>query len=97
MDAPTHPRPPFPSPTPPFDRLAPSHYRVLVRRAQNFTAKQIAAEFDLRPRTVTEYLDRSKKKLGMETVQDLIWAFYSVYAPGLWPPDNRTEQHSDRC
>lgn len=67
-----------------FQHLPNSHYRVVVRKSQGYSQKQIAAEFGLAAKTVSAYADRAKEKLGFFTFQEVQWAFYSEYAPAMW-------------
>lgn len=77
-------RPLIPPPMGQFEDLAPSHFKVVARRAQAFTAKDIALELGISSRTVSAYLDRAARKMNADTVQDLLFEFYAVYAPAMW-------------
>ncbi len=80
-------RPSIPEARLSFERLAPSHYRVVVRKAQGFTEKQIAAEFSISTKTVSSYMERARDKLGCMNNQEVLWLFYAQHAPGIWDAD----------
>lgn len=80
-------RPSIPEPRGAFCRLPPSHYRVVVRKAQSFTERQIAAEFEITRKTVSSYVERARDKLGCDTNQEVLWLFYSVHAKEIWDAD----------
>ncbi|MGI9615615.1 MAG: sigma factor-like helix-turn-helix DNA-binding protein [Acidimicrobiales bacterium] len=74
----------FPAPRGVFHRLPPAHFRVVVRKAQAFTEQEIAGELGISRRTVSSYAERARDKLGFQSFQQVQWAFYSEYAPGMW-------------
>ena len=90
--APLDPLPEIPEARGIFTRLPPSHYRVLMRRAQGFTASQTATDLGLTNRTVSAYLERARDKLAVGSIQELIFAVYAEYAPGLWPAPTKNEK-----
>ena len=67
-----------------FDRLPPAHFRVVVRKAQAFTEQEIAAELGISRRTVSSYAERARDRLAFHSFQQVQWAFYAEYAPGMW-------------
>ncbi len=76
--------PDFPLPQGIFHRLPPAHFRVVVRKAQAFTEQEIANELGISRRTVSSYAERARDKLGFHAFQQVQWAFYAEYAPGMW-------------
>ncbi len=76
--------PSIPDPRGEFTRLAPSHYRIMARKAQGFTEQQIANEFDISRKTVSSYAERARDRLGCESNQQVLWMFYAAHAPGIW-------------
>jgi DNA-binding NarL/FixJ family response regulator len=57
---------------------------VVVRKAQGFTEQQIARESAISRRTVSSYAERARDRLGFLSFQEVQWAFYAEYAPGVW-------------
>lgn len=76
--------PPIPEAVSPFSGLAPSHWRVLARKAQGFSDKEIAKDLGIKQKTVSAYADRARDRLGFDTVPETVRAVYRIYAPGLW-------------
>ena len=79
-----HEMPGFPTPQGIFHRLPPAHFRVVVRKAQAFTEQEIAIELGISRRTVSSYAERARDKLAFHSFQQVQWAFYAEYAPGMW-------------
>jgi DNA-binding NarL/FixJ family response regulator len=67
-----------------FARLPPSHYRVVARKSQHFTEREIAIEFGISRKTVSAYTERAREKLGCGSNQRLFWMYFSEYAPEMW-------------
>jgi len=85
-----------PFPVPPqrgiFTRLSPAQFRALARKAQGYTDAQSAHQVNVRTKTISSYVVTCRERLGIISTQDLVWAFYSEYAPDLLnPPDVEAE------
>ncbi len=74
-----------------FGRLSPAEFHCVTRKAQGFTEKDIARERGCERSTVSKHIERARKSMGFEDVQQLKFAFYAEYAPNLWSvPDQET-------
>lgn len=78
--------PGIPEPQGEFLKLSPNEFHILVRQTQGFTARQIADELGIRPKTVMSYTYRAKLRLNADSMQEIRRAMLLEYAPMLWIP-----------
>lgn len=76
--------PGIPEPQGEFLRLPPNEFHILVRQTQGFTARQIADELGISPKTVMSYTYRAKLRLNADSMQEIRSAILREYAPMLW-------------
>lgn len=69
-----------------FEVLTEPEFSALARKAQGFTDAETAQEIGVAVSTVASYMKLGRKRMQMETTQDLIWAYYAEYAPNLLYP-----------
>lgn len=86
----------IPEPRGALKALPPAWFKPAIRKTQGFTTAQIARDLDLKPKTVSSYIERAKLKLGCGTVQELELLVLAEYAKDLMPyPWDEVEDGED--
>lgn len=61
-------------------------FSAVARKAQGFTDAETAREIGVAVSTVASYMKLGRKRLQLDTTQDLVWAYYMEYARDLMYP-----------
>ena len=82
-----------------FEKLPPSHFQAVVRKAQGFTDRQSGDIAGIASATVTSYVRDARIRLYFETTQEMLWAYYAEYTHDLIFPvkpleDDEVEEES---
>ncbi len=70
-----------------FLPLTDSEFSAVARKAQGFTDAETAKEIGVAVSTVASYMKLGRKRMQVDTTQEVIWAYYLEYAPNLLYPD----------
>lgn len=69
-----------------FEKISPAQFRAVACKAQGFTDLENATDGHIGKKTISTYIDAARHRLGIDTTQRLMWAYYREYAPGLLDP-----------
>ncbi len=72
-----------------FAVLTDPEFTAVARKAQGFTDAETAKEIGVAVSTVASYMKLGRKRMQLETTQDIVWAYYLEFAPNLLYPCNK--------
>lgn len=71
-----------------FEVLTDPEFSAVARKAQGFTDAETAKEIGVAVSTVASYMKIGRKRMQVDTTQDIVWAYYLEYAPNLLYPSD---------